>query len=253
MGQSLKNEMGGREVGGVNDSAAIRVRPARTAEQFAQVARLRYLCYLRAIPSLADSVSEPDDADRSDRAVVLLAECTATGMPLATMRIEYADANYYVPRDLLKLPDHIRVEATTYYSRLAAVSGRLGTAAKMSMVKAAARYSLALGKPWVLAAAPPSRRRNYSMLGLHPLNDVAPVPMPGFPHIQLSLLGGNLFDAERASRQKEGAFLRYIFDPVAPEIELFEPIARGWEKSPQAFAPTRFVPSCAPAFDLAVV
>lgn len=253
MGQSLLSEAGAHALAGAVNGVVVRVRVVRTEEQLAQVARLRYCCYARAIPALADSMRAPDAADRSRHAIVLLAQDADTGMPLATVRIEQAGHGPYVPRDLLELPDDIPVEATTYYSRLAAVGGRAGTSAKLSMMKAAARYSLAVGKPWVLAAAPPGRHRNYSMLGLKPLTGVRPVPMPGHPDIRLSLLGGNLFDAERESRRSDRTFLRFVFDPVAPEIEVFESICGAWIRPRADRAQLPAMPAVDADFGLVVV
>lgn len=213
---------------GLSNETDFIIRIARTEEQLRQVTRLRYQSYSRTIPSLKETVNGPDSADYAQSTVILLAEDRATGSPLATVRIEVADDGYYLPRDLLDLPDGIPVEATSYYSRLAACSGRNGTAAKLSIVKAAVRYSLAVGKHWVLAATPPGRARNYRMLGLKKLTDKPPVAMPGFEHIELILLGVNLFDLERTARDRNEGFLKFLFSPASPEIEVFSSVKGAW-------------------------
>ena len=229
------------------------IRIARTEEQLRQVARLRFQSYARILPTLKTTVIKPDDSDYSARAVVLLAEDRATGTPLATVRIETADESYYVPRDLLGMPEGLAPESTTYYSRLAACNGRRGHAAKLSVMKAAVRYSLAVGKPWVLAAAPPGRTRNYRMLGLSALTDQPPVTMPDHPEIQLILLGVNLFDLERESRDRDDGFLRFLFAPDAPEIEVFNSVRGSWVLPRADSVPTDALPDFDHEFGVVVV
>lgn len=230
-----------------------RIRIARTEEQLRQVARLRYQSYARTIPVLKSAVSKPDESDYSPRAVVLLAEDRRTGTPLATVRIESADSDYYLPRDLIGLPEGVNPEATTYYSRLSACNGKFGHAAKLSVVKAAVRYSLAVGKPWVVAAAPPDRTRNYRLLGLRPLSDKPAVRMPGQPDIELILLGVNLFDLERESRKRDSGFLKFLFEPDAPEIEVFNSVRGSWVLPRADNVPTDALPDFDEVFGVAVV
>jgi hypothetical protein len=185
--------------------------------------------YKRHLPTIAEQLSEPEAADRSPDAVVLLAESRETGEPLGTVRIQ---TNVHEPNEFereLDLPEKYKGTTIAHITRLGVRSGRGGTAIKVALFKALYRYCLATQVRWLMVAGIPPIDRQYVQLDFEDVfGEDKLVPLPSSRGIPTRVMAFEVPTAERRWLAAHHPFYKYMFVDFTPDIEIFSSVSGMW-------------------------
>lgn len=205
------------------------VRLVRTNGQLEKAVNVRTTAYGKRLPSIAESLVEPETEDRFRGSIILLAESKETLSPLGTLRIR---TNLHGPTEFeqqLLLPEKFRNGGIAHVSRLGVLGGKAGTQVKLALFKALYRYCLATQIEWIMATAIPPRDRDYYKLQFE---DVFPeedlIALPSSRGIPARLLAFNVRTAEQRWRETDHPLYEFMCIEMHEDIRIFDSVSGAW-------------------------
>lgn len=205
------------------------VRLVRTNGQLKKAVNVRTTAYAKRLPSIAESLNEPETEDRFRDSIILLAESKETLSPLGTLRIR---TNAHGPTEFereLLLPERFRSGGIAHVSRLGVLGGKAGTQVKLALFKALYRYCLATQVEWIMATAIPPRDRDYAKLQFE---DVFPdeglIALPSSRGIPARLLAFNVRTAEQRWRETDHPLYEFMCIHIHEDIRIFDSVSGAW-------------------------
>lgn len=207
------------------------VRLVRTTYQLEKAINVRWLTYVKRLPSLAQTLGSPETEDGFQDSIVLLAESKETSSPIGTLRIR---SNLHAPTEFeeeLALPLRYQGQSIAHVSRLGVIGGRTGTQVKLALFKALYRYCLATQVEWIMATGIPPRDQDYIRLQFE---DVFPerglVALPSSRGIPARLLGFNVRTAEQRWRESNHPLYDFMCNQIHADIRIFDSVSGVWAK-----------------------
>lgn len=190
-------------------------------KQLQEVAALRAATYGKHLPSLAESLGQPEPADYARGCEVLVAKSKFDGSLLGTLRTH---SNVFNPLPLqasLELPERFRGTRMVETTRLC-VKGSLGASTvRSALFKALHQYCLDQNVDWMLAAARRPVDRIHDSLLFEDVNGHGVYyPMAhagGVPHRVLSFSPAK---AEQLWRTNQHPLYRFVFETHHADIDL---------------------------------
>lgn len=162
------------------------VRVVREESELRKAVAIRHAAYARHVPDLAERLREPEDVDREDGVVVLLAESKLDGTPLGSARIQTNRLRALAVEQSVELPEHLQGLKLAEVTRLGIVGGSVGRLVKTVLIKAAFQYCERHGIDWAIAAGRTPIDRHYEQLlfqDLFPARGFIPLQHAGnLPH-----------------------------------------------------------------------
>ncbi|MCM5569668.1 hypothetical protein M6I34_04025 [Burkholderiaceae bacterium FT117] len=208
-----------------------RVRVVRTNEQLEKAISLRAEAYGRHVPELATVLDKPEEIDRSDKAIIFLAESKEDGSPVGTLRMQ---TNLHGPLSLeqsVVLPQRFQNRPLAGVTRLAVKEGRAGKQVKLVLFKTLFRYCFATQIEWIIIGARPPLDSEYRKIGFEDVfDDQRLVPFVTAEHIPHRVLAFDVLGAERkwfATNHRLYKFMAYDYHP---DIEVFASISGMWSR-----------------------
>jgi hypothetical protein len=216
-----------------------RVRIVRTEDLLTKAVQVRAESYRRHHPEVAELLTNPEDADRTASALVLLAESKTDGTALGTLRIE-TNIKAPLPIESLMPPD------SPYSARTLAFVTRLGIRAcseaalvKLALFKALYRYCLACQIDWIVVTARPPMDRQYLRLGFMDVYDANTlVPISWSEGIKMRLLALETMTCEQRWREQQHPFYSFMVTDYTPDIGIFDSVSGIWGRPRSRPAPT---------------
>jgi len=207
------------------------VKIVRTEDHLSKAIAVRSRSYGKHHPAVAEQLKEPEPADRSDAALVLLAESKQDECALGTLRIETN-----LPRPSLVeslLPDSAKCKRCTiaYVTRLAVRGGQQSSLVKLALFKALHRYCLAAQIDWMVVTALPPLDRQYVQLGF--VDVFSPdtlVPVPWSQNLAMRVLTLNVVTCESDWRTGNHTLYKFMFEDYTPDIEIFSSVSGIWSR-----------------------
>ena len=197
------------------------VRVVSDAEALDKAVHIRHAAYARHVPDLARTLLEPEQADFSEGAVVLLAESHLDGSALGTMRIQ---TNRYEPLALeqsLSLPDPLGNCLLAEATRLGVADGRVGTLVKTVLFKAFYLYCLHTGVDWmVVAGRAPVDRQYLRMLFDDVYPDMGYIPLRHAGNLPHRVMKFEVRTAQERWTAVQHPMLKFMVQTHHPDISL---------------------------------
>jgi hypothetical protein len=219
-----------------------RIILARTNEQLQRVALVRSLAYSKHVPTLAETLKEPEPMDFRPGTVTIACEDTRTNAIVGSLRINLNVNQQLVAQQTFTLREELEGQLLAEVTRLSVPSNRRAPLIKLLLMKALFLYCHAKQVKWIIALARTPLDKEYEAMlfeeisiekGFRPLFHVANVPHKA--------LGLNVQTAERIWLKNNHPFYGFMFLETHPEIQLFESIKPIWE-NPRVSEPPRLRP-----------
>jgi hypothetical protein len=140
------------------------VRLVQDGQDLRKAVEIRQSAYARHMPTVAETLKEPEAVDHEDGVAVLLAESKMDGSPLGTARIQ---TNQFKPLAIEKsvvLPDWLKGKSLAHVSRLGIVQGHAGRLVKLMLFKGLFNYWQKHHIEWAVVAARTPLDRMYQQL-----------------------------------------------------------------------------------------
>lgn len=200
------------------------VTMARTPAELRAACSVRAQAYGRHAPELGRDLAEPDELDRRDGVVVLLARGAADGEALGTLRIQCGGpgAPLLLERSVV-LPARLTGQRRAEVTRLAVRPGA-EREVRLLLMKGLYLYCVASQIRWlVIGARSEALIRLYRGLGFDDVLDPdVRVPLAhagGLPH---RILAFDVLGAERSWRTAGHALYDFMGETYHPQIRLFD-------------------------------
>jgi hypothetical protein len=161
------------------------VRIVQDEEDLAKAIRVRHSAYARHLPTLAETLREPEALDRAEGVVILLAESKLDGSPIGSARLQSNQFQPLAVEQSIDLPEWLDGKSVVEVTRLAVADGRAGRLVKSIMMKAMHQYWLQNDVDYVIATGRAPIDLQYEQLlftdlfpdqGYIPLRHVGNVP-----------------------------------------------------------------------------
>ena len=112
------------------------IRVVSDTEDLRKAVSIRHAAYLRHVPTFAQNLVAPENADSEDGTVVLLAESKFDGSPLGTMRIQTNEHHPLALEKSLALPPQLATSRLAEATRLGVTQERVGRMVTTAIFKA---------------------------------------------------------------------------------------------------------------------
>jgi hypothetical protein len=207
------------------------VRLVRTIDQLEKAIAVRSAAYGRHVPKLGQMLQEPEDVDRSESAVVFLAESKEDGSPLGTLRIQTNLRGPLALERSVTLPSRFNGRPIAGVTRLAVKEGSAGKQVKLALFKALFRYCFATQIEWIVIGARPPLDAQYLGLGFEDLFPDDPlIPFVTAGNVPHRVLGFEVFTAERKWYEADHRLYRFMAQDYHPDIEVFSSVSPMWSQ-----------------------
>ena len=208
-----------------------RVQLVRNDKQLDSAVRIRHEVYQRHLPTLAELLNSPEEADKQENTIVLLATAKADSVPLGTMRIHTNSGRLVEFERELELPERYLGRTIAHVARLAVASGPLSGLVKLSLFKALHRYCLALQIDYMMVAGKPPIDRQYERLGFEDVfseNEYVSITSSG--GIPVRVMAFELATAEQRWRDARHPLYKFMVQEFHPDIEIFQSVSSMWSQ-----------------------
>ena len=214
-------------------SLSFTIRPAANALDLRRACEVRAEGYGHHMPSLRQSLFEPDALDRTEGTLVLICEDKKTGDAVGTARIQTSRQGPLLIEQSMPLPSHMSRLGRAEITRLATLP-KADPVLKFAICKAAFLYCLSTQSRFaIIGARNEALVRQYKRIGFVEMNADQPmVPLAhagNMPHRVLmfdTLMGPREW---QANPNQQGLF-DFCFDTLHPDIELVERLgASQWQ------------------------
>lgn len=161
------------------------VRIVQDEADLEKAVRVRHSAYARHLPTLAESLREPEPLDRAEGVVILLAESKLDGSPIGSARLQSNHFRSLAVEQSIDLPGWLGGQSLIEVTRLSVTDGRSGRLVKTFLMKAMYQYWLKHEIDYAIATGRAPIDRQYEQLlftdlfadkGFIPLAHVANVP-----------------------------------------------------------------------------
>lgn len=174
------------------------VKLATSEEDLAKAVSIRYQAYARHLPAVAALLDRPEDLDREEGTIVVLAESKLDGAPVGTMRIQNKRNSKLALEHSVDLPRWLQDEGKIEIARFGVAEGRIGRLVKTVLVKAGFQYCLLNDIDWlVIAARAPLDKQYEKLLFQDVFPDLGFIPMQhagNIPHRVLAFDVANAYE-----------------------------------------------------------
>jgi hypothetical protein len=214
-----------------SESLPFRVEIA-SRQHLQEVTRLRVASYGKHLPSLAESLSQPEPADFARGCEVFVAKSKLDGSLLGTLRTH---SNVFNPLPLqasVELPERFRGTRMLETTRLCIKGSPGASTVRSALFKAMHQYCLDQKVDWMLAAArQPVDRIHDSLLFKDVFETGVYYPMAhagGVPHRVMFL---SAIDAQRQWGISQHPLYRFAFETHHPDIDISmaQDLNFGWQ------------------------
>ncbi len=208
-----------------------RIQLVRNDKQLDSAVRIRHAVYQRHLPTLAELLTAPEDADKQENTIVLLGTSKADGIPLGTMRIHTNSGRLVEFERELELPAKYQGRTIAHVARLAVANGPLSGLVKLSLFKALHRYCLALQIEYMMVAGKPPIDRQYERLGFEDVfgqDDYVSITSSG--GIPVRVMAFELATAEQRWRDAQHPLYKFMVQEFHPDIEIFQSVSSMWSQ-----------------------
>jgi hypothetical protein len=200
------------------------IRAVRSESDLLKAVRIRHSAYMRHVPGLAESLSEPEAMDHENGVVVLLAESRLDGSPLGSMRVQ---TNAYRPLTLersVSLPEELANSSLAEATRLGVTADRVGRMVKTALFKAFFMYCQQQNIEWMVIAGRSPIDRMYDRLlfaDVYPEMGYIPLAHAGnMPHRIMSFEVGT---ARPRWEEAGHSLFDFVFMTNHPDIDVTVP------------------------------
>lgn len=200
------------------------IRAVRSESDLLKAVRIRHSAYMRHVPGLAESLSEPEPMDHENGVVVLLAESRLDGSPLGTMRVQ---TNAHRPLTLersVMLPEDLAHSSLAEATRLGVTADRVGRMVKTALFKAFFMYCQQQNVEWMVIAGRSPIDRMYDRLlfsDVYPEMGYIPLAHAGnMPHRIMSFEVGT---ARQRWEEAGHSLFDFVFMTNHPDIDVSVP------------------------------
>lgn len=208
-----------------------RIQLVRNDKQLDSAVRIRHAVYQRHLPTLAELLAAPEDADKQENTIVLLATSKVDGTPLGTMRIHTNSGKLVEFERELDLPERYIGKTIAHVARLAVANGSLSGLVKLSLFKALHRYCLALQIDFMMVAGKPPIDRQYERLGFEDVfSQEAYVSITSSGGIPVRVMAFELATAEQRWRDAQHPLYKFMIQEFHPDIEIFQSVSSMWSQ-----------------------
>ncbi|MES2049138.1 MAG: hypothetical protein V4447_12115 [Pseudomonadota bacterium] len=111
------------------------VKIVQDEEDLEKAIRVRHSAYARHLPTLAETLREPEALDRAKGVVVLLAESKLDGSPIGSARLQSNRFQSLAVEQSIELPDWLDGKSNIEVTRLAITEGKAGRLVKSILMK----------------------------------------------------------------------------------------------------------------------
>lgn len=230
-----------------------RVRLVRTDEQLAKAVGIRASAYSRHVPELGTLLKAPEDVDRSEQALILLAESKEDGSPIGTLRMQ---TNLQGPLALERsftLPEKFSGRTLAGITRLAVKEGSAGKQVKLVLFKAIFRYCFATQIEWILIGARAPLDSGYTAIGFEDVfEDRRLIPLVTADNVPHRILAFDVLTAERRWYEKNHRLYQFMAHDYHPDIEVFASVSGSWAR-PRSRDSSQRPPSSVPNLDIPLI
>lgn len=204
------------------------IKRVRSDEDMWKAVRVRHAAYARHIPAFAQTLTEPEESDYADGAVVLLAESKLDGSPMGSARIRN---NFYDPLGVegsLVLPDWLQGRRLAEVTRLSVNEGRVGQVVKVALLKACVSYCQDNSIEWALATGRAPIDRQYErLLFVDLFADKTPVPLKHVGNIPHRVMAFEIDTIEERWARARHPMLDFFCRTHHPDIAIADGIDAG--------------------------
>ncbi|MDO8299660.1 hypothetical protein [Lacisediminimonas sp.] len=200
------------------------IRAVHSESDLLKAVRIRHSAYMRHVPGLAESLSEPEAMDHENGVVVMLAESRLDGSPLGTMRVQ---TNAYRPLTLersVSLPEDLANSSLAEATRLGVTADRVGRMVKTALFKAFFMYCQQQNIEWMVIAGRSPIDRMYDRLlfaDVYPEMGYIPLAHAGnMPHRIMSFEVGT---ARQRWEEAGHSLFDFVFMTNHPDIDVTVP------------------------------
>lgn len=161
------------------------VRIAQSEADLEKAIRVRHSAYARHLPTLAETLREPEALDRAAGVVVLLAESKLDGSPIGSARLQSNRFQSLAVEQSIELPNWLDGKSIVEVTRLAIAEGKAGRLVKSILMKAMYQFWMKNDIDYVIATGRAPIDRLYDQLlfsdlfpdqGFIPMQHVGNVP-----------------------------------------------------------------------------
>jgi hypothetical protein len=213
------------------------VRLIRTRDQLQKVVVVRALGYRKHIPTLAETLERPEDADFKNATLTIGCEDLNSKMLVGSVRITL---NQFEPLPLeavFNLEPPLSNKLIAEASRLVVPSNSQSRLVKLLLIKAVYLYCHALQVKWLMLCARSPLDKEYEKLGMVDVAENGQFrPVPYIDHVPHRALGLNVMEAERIWSAAQHPLYNFMAQQVHPEIKIFDSVKPMWEQ-PRLDAP----------------
>lgn len=197
------------------------VRLVSNEQDLRKAVAIRHAAYARHLPTVAETLKEPEALDRDRASAVLLAESKLDGSPIGTIRLQ---TNRYQPIALeqaVQLPEWLSGKTMAHVSRLGVAQGMAGRLVKTVLIKASFQYCEANEIDWaVVAARTPLDRQYASLLFKDFFPEAGFVPLPHMNNVPHRLMGFEIASGKARWTQAEHPLLDFFCNTYHPDIDV---------------------------------
>lgn len=197
------------------------VRLVSNEHDLRKAVEIRHAAYSRHLPTVAQTLREPEALDRDRASAVLLAESKLDGSPIGTIRLQTNRDHPIALEQAVQLPDWLRGKAMAHVSRLGVAQGVAGRLVKTVLIKASFQYCEAHGIDWAIVAARTPLDRQYAALMFE---DIFPgagfVPLPHMNHVPHRLMSFEITSGKRRWTQARHPLLAFFCNTYHPDIDV---------------------------------
>lgn len=198
-----------------------KIKIAQTEDDLEKAIDIRRSAYARHVPDLADLLREPEDFDRDEGSVILLAESKLDGTTLGSMRIQ---TNRFQPLKLeasVILPPWLQHQPLSEAARLGVAGNRMGKITKILLFKSYFLYCVKERLDWMVITARSHVDKDYENLMF---SDVFPesgyIPMKHDANIPHRVMAFHVPSAESRWRAVNHPLYNLVFMTQHPDIDL---------------------------------
>lgn len=207
------------------------VKLIRTRDQLREVVDVRVLGYKKHIPTLAETLATPEDADFKKATVTIGCVDTATKQIVGSVRITLNQFEPLPLESVFKLDPQIASQNIAEASRLVVPSNSQARFVKLLLIKATYLYCHALQVKWVMLCAREPLDREYEKLGLVDVSTSGKfLLVPYIGQIPHRALGLNVVEAERNWSASKHPLYQFMAQHVHREIKIFDSVRPMWEQ-----------------------
>ncbi|MDZ4073904.1 MAG: hypothetical protein U1E04_04025 [Hylemonella sp.] len=209
--------------GGAEERLPFTVRLVRNEQDLKKAVDIRHAAYARHMPSVAETLKEPEALDLDVAAAVLLAESKLDGSPIGTIRIQ---SNRFRPLALeqaIEVPDWLKGKTMAHVSRLGVAQGLSGRLVKTMLIKASFQYCENNGIDWAIVAARSPLDRQYAALMFE---DIFPgagyTPLPHMNNVPHRVMGFEIASGKSRWAAAQHPLLDFFCNTYHPDIDVFD-------------------------------